>query len=314
MHFYQLYLYFQTIVDFINKIGWQYVTVVYTDSSYGRGAYNEIRPRLAEAGICLTAAVMADPSDTSDGAMNDILDEVMRTNTTGVIYLGSSDILKPLLVRGEQYPGAGRLQWVVTDSVSLVDTFPGQKYPRGLIAVVPAGRKVIEFEDHWVRIDNNNPSVENPWYKDMYMDKNKCRLPGTNSQYTTDCTVLTENARRNKYVQDQFVEPAVHAVYTYARALKNAHTALCGGTPGLCQSLRTLSTGEFYQTYMRIIDFEYGKAERVESLASYSLDPYNAAARVKYVGNDMINPAFEIYNFNDYPFGTSFKFQNVINH
>ena len=305
--------YFQTIVDFINKIGWKYVTVVYTDSSYGRGAYNEIRPRLAEAGICLTAAVMADPSDVSEGAMNDILDEVMATNTTGVIYLGSPDILKPLLARGDNpnpYPGAGKLQWVVTDSVSLVDTFPGQKYPRGLVAVVPAGRKIIEFEDHWVRIDNNNPSVENPWYKDMYMDKNKCLLPG----YTgTDppCPALSENTRRNQYVQDQFVEPAVHAVYTYARALKNAHTALCGGVPGLCEPLRKLSTGDFYQTYMRVIDFEYGKAERVESLASYSLDPYNAAARVKYEGNDLINPAFEIYNFNDYPLDAAFKFQNV---
>jgi hypothetical protein len=62
---------------------------------------------------------------------------------------------------------------------------------------------------------------------------------------------------------------------------------------------------------MRNIDFVYGKAERVESLASYSLDPYNAAAHVKFQGNDMINPSFEVFNFNDYPLGATYRFQSV---
>lgn len=182
----------------------------------------------------------------------------------------------------------------------------------GLISVVPAGRKIIEFEDHWVRIDNNYPSTENPWYRSQYMKKNACRLPGTtDSEYSTDCPFRTENQRRNDFVQDQFVEPAVHGVFAYARALKHAHNELCGGASGMCQQLRELTTAQFYTTYMRDIDFMYGKAERVESLASFSLDPYNAAAHVRFEGNDMVNPSFEVFNFNDYPYGDSFKFQSV---
>ena len=303
-------------MDFVDHdfIGWKYVVVVYTDTSYGRGAYNEIRPRLAAAGICLTSAIMADPSDTSEATMDGILDEVLRTNTTGVIYLGTNDLLLSLLDRGESFPRAGKLQWIVTDSVSITDTFPGQKYPRGLISVVPAGRKIIEFEDHWVRIDNNKSSSENPenpWYKDMYMDMNKCRLPDTNSPYTVDCPYLSEAQRRNQYVQDQFVEPAVHAVFMYAHALKLAHQDYCGGVPGLCEPLRRLNTMDFYRRYLRNFDLTYGKKERVESLASVSLDPYNAAAHVKFVGNDVVNPSFEVYSFNAYPYGTTYKFQNV---
>ena len=178
--------------------------------------------------------------------------------------------------------------------------------------MVPTGRKIIEFEDHWVRIDNANPSDENPWYKDMHMKSYNCRLPGvTNSDYTTDCPNKSETQRRNEFVQDQYVEPAVHGVYIYARALKKAHTALCGGAPGMCAALKQLSTAEFYKNYMRDIDFMYGKAERIESLASFSLDPYNAAAQVKFKGNDLTNPSFEVFNFNDYPYGSSFKFQSV---
>jgi ABC-type branched-subunit amino acid transport system substrate-binding protein len=108
------------------------VVVVHTDNSYGREAYRAIRPYLAEAGICLTAAFPADPNDDSDATVDGLLDNVMATNTTGVIYLGNNMIIEAFLRRGEVKNNAGLLQWVVTDSVSLSETFPGQKYPRGL--------------------------------------------------------------------------------------------------------------------------------------------------------------------------------------
>jgi len=180
-----------------------------------------------------------------------------------------------------------------------------------LVSVVPSGRKIIEFEDHWVRIDPEQPSDENPWFKSMYMERFKCRLPGQTSTYP-DCVMETETQRRNNFVQDQFVEPAVHAVFTYARALKNAHTDVCNGVAGMCEALRSMKTLDFYTNYMRDIDFTYQKAERVESLASVSLDPYNAAARVTFTGNDIDDPSFEMFNFNNYPYdGDAYKFLSV---
>ena len=105
--------------------------MVYTANSYGNGAYRAIRPHLADANICLTSAIAADPSDDSQTAIDDIYRQVIQTNSTGVIYFGNNKLINALLSRGEQYPGAGNLQWVVTDSVSLSDKFPNMKYPRG---------------------------------------------------------------------------------------------------------------------------------------------------------------------------------------
>lgn len=300
-----------TIVQLAKNLDWQYVVIVFTENTYGNGAYREIRPQLAEAGICLTTAIGVDPYDTSNATISGVLKQVKETETVGVIYLGNRRIVDALLQTGETYLGAGSLQWIVTDSVSISSTFPGQKYPRGLLSVVPANRKIIEFEDHWARIDVNNPSVENPWYKQMYMAKNKCRLPGQVSQFTNDCVLKSEAQRRDEFVQDQFVEPAVYAVFTYAKALKNAHLALCGGIGGMCQSLKELKTMDFYNTYMRTLDFTFTKEERVESLASYSLDPYNDPAKVKYIGNDLNNPSFQIFNFNDYDLQTIYQFKSI---
>jgi len=122
---------FQTITDFLGTLGWEYVVVVYTENSYGRGAYKAIRTHMANAGLCLTAAIGADPTDDSDDTIDGILRSVLQMNATGVVYLGNDALIEALLHRGELYDGAGKLQWVVTDSVSISDRFPGQKYPRG---------------------------------------------------------------------------------------------------------------------------------------------------------------------------------------
>lgn len=288
--------------------------VVYSDNTFGRGGLKEIRSRLSNSGICLTKAIAFDPSDTSQTAMDKILASALASETVGVIYLGTTNVAFSLLERAETYDGAGKLQWIFTDSIPLSSTFTGKKYPRGIISVLTGSRKIIEFEDHWVRINPENPSSENPWFKEWYMNQNECRLPGvTSSRFTVQCPRLTESQRRNSFVQDQFVEPAVHAVYSYAHALRDAHQALCGGAPGVCSQLSTLSLPDFYENYLKKTNFTYTKIERVESLASVGLEPYNAAAKVQYDPNgDIVGPVYDVYNFNDYPGGTtSFKFQKV---
>jgi hypothetical protein len=65
----------------------------------------------------------------------------------------------------------------------------------------------------------------------------------------------------------QFVEPAVHAVYSYANALKRAHADKCGGMTGMCALLKSMTTEDFYLNYLSKTDFKYSKKERVESLA-----------------------------------------------
>jgi hypothetical protein len=304
----------QVIVRVLQHLAWDYVVVVYTDSSYGRGAYTEVRARLAESDVCLTAAIAIPPADTDDATMDGVLNQVLATETTGVIYLGTPGQADSLLRRAESYPRAGLLQWIFTDSLSLSDTFPGQTYPRGVLAVVPGSRKITEFEDHWVRIDPTAPSAENPWFQDQYMRVHRCRLPGvTYPPYATyaDCAELSENSRRMNFVQDMFVEPAVHAVFAYAHALRAAHQTLCSGQPGLCAQLKSLSNADFYQQYLRQTNFVYGKAERVESLASAQLEPYYAPAKVEFDGNDIVGSVYDIYNFNDYANPGTFRWTKV---
>ena len=191
------------------------------------------------------------------------------------------------------------------------------RYPRGVVAVLTGSRFIVEFEDHWKRIDERSPSTENPWFQEWYMNSRKCKLPGvTEAPFSSypNCVRLTETEKRSQFVQDQSVEPAVHAVFTYARALRMAQADKCGSTKGLCSALASMSRTEFAEKYLKNVQFTYQTSERIASLASSLYAPYKKAKELNFDSNgDVINPEFGIWNFNNYvePGSTGFRFRNV---
>lgn len=305
------------------NLNWQYIVVVYQDSLYGKSAYASLRPILARMGICLTAAIAVSGNDVSPSTAQSVLGRIVNTDTVGVIYLGNSPWANALLENGKTVTGAGKLQWIFTDSISLETSFPNTNlYPRGILVIVPKSRYIVEFEDHWVRIDENNPPAENPWYARWYMEMNKCNLNGI-STYPRACSSLYPDAaakeaqRRSTFVQDQFVEPAVLAVFTYAAALRKAQQDLCGANyNGMCSSLREMNHATFLNSYLRKVDLTFTTKERIASYASPHLEPYNAAKKLAFNSKgDVVGPVFSIYNYNNLPKGeensTIFRFREV---
>ncbi|KAK6192475.1 hypothetical protein SNE40_003935 [Patella caerulea] len=292
------------IIEVLQKINWKYLVVVYEDSAFGSASYEAVRSRLATAGICLTKAVR----HASDDSVSDTLDQVIATDTTGVIFFGGPILATQILDQAETQTGAGKLQWIFTDSLSFNQDFQWKVYQRGVISIIATQRYIVEFEDHWVRIDENDPSPENPWFKAWYMEQNKCRLNGVNQPASLPvCQIQSERAKRLNFNQDPFVEPAVHAVFAYAYALREAQKAKCGPNfVGMCENLRNMTTQEFFNDYLKKVNFTYGKKERVSSLASDQYAPYFAAAKVKFDENgDIVNPAYDIWNYNDLTIGGS---------
>ena len=113
------------------------------------------------------------------------------------------------------------------------------------------------------------------------------------------------------------MEPAVHSVFTYAYALREAQSDLCGvGSRGICSSLSAMTHSNFLDNYLKKVDFTYAARERVPSLASDQYAPYKAAKRLRFDGRgDIVNPSFSVWNYNDLPTGeensTNFKFREV---
>ncbi|BFZ18685.1 hypothetical protein BsWGS_21724 [Bradybaena similaris] len=310
----------EVIARVMTTLQWKFVVVVYDSDDYSRQAFTELHARLIASGICLTASIMVDADDESTAA--DTVNRVLSANTTGVLYIGPSNYAKAIINAGNgMLPAAGRLQWLVTD-MPLDTVFASSSvYQRGIISISAASRFIVEFEDHWIRINETNPSLENPWFTGWYENKYSCKFspaPGQvncNSLYQGLSDTDKELKKRADYQQSHNVEAAIMAVYTYARALRTAQMALCPGVSGACAALQAMSRETFMNNYVKKVNFTFTADERVPSLASNNVPPYNSAKHLRFTAyGDVMDPSYYIYNFNDIDTGgatNDFRFRRV---
>ena len=282
---------------------WKFIAVVYTNDVYGMEAYHTLRKQSATEGICITLALKLNVNEKREDVLRKMTQRLLDTaNVTGVTYLGLQAPARRLAAAARQVAYSGRLQWIFPDTVGThLDFADKASYFRGMLTVVPKSRKIPEFEEHWLTLDPFNPPANNPWFKEWYMIANKCKLPGVNySPYDvlSDCKRETEEEKRKSYVQHHYVEPAIHAVYSYLKALKNAHRDRCQGRKGVCAQLLGLSSKEFFDNYLQNIDFTYSGNERIPTLASAGIEPYKTPKRVRF-GKDgsTVDSSYEIYSY-----------------
>ncbi len=300
------------MLDVAVELGWAYMAVVYTDDSYGTEGYHALRNAASTKGVCLISAIPLSAITTNSQDFQDVYHQLLQTQATAVFYFGSQSSAKRLLQAGLTVTGAGKYQWMFPDSVGTSpEIIKNLNYARGIITISPATRSIAEFEDHWVSINESDTSSENPWFKDWYMTVNRCKLPGID--YTpyngySDCVIKDEATKRAEYNQNQYVEPAVTAIFAYARALRNAHSDICGRTnTGVCSGLIQMSSGAFYKNYLETVDFTFTREERVPTLSS-SQAPYNTAKRVQFDSNgDIMNPSYDVWSYNNFDGKFSYK-------
>lgn len=315
----------EVIVQLMKKMNWEFVAIVYDSGTYGRSAYSELHARLKDADICLTAGIMIDDSDETTAS--DTLSQVLNTGTTGVVFFGSPAYARALVERGDnRLPDSGRLQWLFAD-LNLEMTFPASSvYQHGIIAVTAASRFIVEFEDHWMRINerrvNSLQALENPWFRPWFEERNACSF----NPLTTglrDCATIygtmtadeIEDMKRRAFQQDQYAEAAVMAVYTYAYALREAQMDKCPGVSGFCPALVAMERQEFFNDYLKKVNLRFKTTERIPTLGTYDVAPYYSPKRLRFNANgDLAEASYFIWNYNDIESGnrqSDFKFRRA---
>ena len=304
----------KVIVKTLKALQWEYFAIIYGTDPDGSDLKNAVVSQAASEGLCVAGLVgVTWDDDDSVDTIRDALHKTVQMKVTGVVYLawGNHIVLENI----QNVPDAGKLQFLFPDTLGpdeeLVDDL---KYARGILTVSPSQRYITEFEDHWVGLNVNDPIPDNPWFQEWYMTKEKCRLPGfSNPPYNTypNCALKTESEMRDEYEQLKYTEASIVAVYTYAKAVKDAHADLCGPFfRGMCDQLIDLPSEDFFANYVRELDFTFSTDERVPTLASTTTAPYFAAKRVRYDNKgDLQEAMYDIWSYND--FDGDFKFQMV---
>ena len=292
------------------------MAVVYTDDVGGRDRFAQLLSAAYGSGVCVTMARTIATRGIDVPTVSAIVDAVVDANVMAVVLLAGEQASGEVLTAAAAVEQAGLLLWFAPFGIGSRDNVvSGRRYARGLLTMSPASRQVAEFEDHWVRLDATRPPADSPWYAEWYMTVHRCRLPGASDAAFgafDACVMPTEAQRRREYKQTAAAEAAIMAVYAYAKALKLAQARLCGDTyRGLCGRLTDLSAKDFYETYVRSLDFTFTQDERVPTLASSNADASKAPRRVRFDDNGNIRDTavYDIWNYND--LGGPYSFRKV---
>ena len=94
------------------------------------------------------------------------------------------------------------------------------------------------------------------------------------------------------------------------QALKTCHVRLCEAAPGLCDAIRNLQHEDFYNDCLLPLNMTFTREERVSTLASNNIAPWNSPKRLSFGATGEIDdPAYDVWNYKNT--GAGFKFVKV---
>ncbi|XP_028399442.1 metabotropic glutamate receptor 3-like isoform X2 [Dendronephthya gigantea] len=246
----------RAIVDILKYFGWSYVSVVYSDDSYGRNGIEGLSKEMEKKDICIAVrGKISQPED--DEKMEKIINELLAETHARVVvvFCSKKETIKSLLRAAKSRNAIDQFQWIGSDSwitVSWLGEF--QSLANGLISVQPMSNPVEAFREHLLQQIPSSNDV-NPWFKEYFVDTLKCNLlshrgsdsyPGCGSKHTLRSANLTI---------DYGVTRTIDAVYAYAYALRKIRTSMCGSPRIFCDAMKEIS-GENLLNVLKNITFE----------------------------------------------------------
>ncbi|XP_013414763.1 uncharacterized protein LOC106176781 isoform X2 [Lingula anatina] len=244
----------QVLMSILSKLSWTHVSLLVGSDPYAQDLKSSFLHLASLNDVCIMTVQSVDNADATINFQSVIaeLATASAKGAHGVIIMTIPEITMRFFeaVKSQAaVPGVASLQWIMGlpfhDEAAyshLKDTI------RGLIAFYEYSGTIPAFQEYFLSLTPEN-NTANPFFGSYWEQVNNCTLNAT-------CASSQNYSRAEDYKQQQFVSETIASVYTFAHALKSAHTALCGGTPGLCGNLVNLSPKEMMK-YLRQVKFTH---------------------------------------------------------
>ena len=234
----------------MKQLEWNYVSVVYENSTYGMEAFQEFHSQAAKAGICIpyhTALKIGMYGELNPSDLNLIMKDVTQyaeSPITGMLVIGGSKTARSILTAAHvlRQSYIFELAFIFSEGVQLgndvfVDNNQIMTFSRGSFLASPPRITFPTFSRHWQSIFRyidvlNNQTHSNPWLRDVYRDFHSCSLPDL-----SNCPVSQDVQKKSEF-QSKYVGYAIQSVLSFAKAIKKMHGMICSGQTGLCENLK----------------------------------------------------------------------------
>ena len=226
------------IVDILEIFNWTYVSVVYSEGSYGSEGYKEIKKRIQESGFCL--AVQREMKQSYGVADYDaIVDDLLATPRAKVVILFSPlSQARSLFFAVKRKQAYEKFVWIGSDGWgrNVQDYREVEDIANGALTIKFYSTVVERFDEHFKYLTPNNAS-KNPWFREAVSSEIMCSF--NDADLKKPCSYMFSFASTGDYKPETTVSQVFDAVYSYAYAIDRL-TSECSRSPNQCFTSKDL--------------------------------------------------------------------------
>ncbi|XP_038059729.1 uncharacterized protein LOC119730773 [Patiria miniata] len=240
----------EAIVDLLGNLDFKYVQTINSKGAYGDDAIKAVKESAKNAGVCIANSFRVDIN--SDFA--ELVRELMAKPEakTVVVFLFTSHARRLFQELVFMNVSAGQFQFIGSDNWGTrMDYIPGLENPaKGALTVTFKSERVPEFEEYFLD-QTPNDTAYNPFFKEYWMQKFECDLPGEQPKYNQNCTgsEMLSSSDVNSLEMEYFI----NSVYVYAIALSNLINDTCPNGK-VCDAVFDIAREEWLER-LKAVDF-----------------------------------------------------------
>ncbi|XP_051550395.1 metabotropic glutamate receptor 7-like isoform X3 [Myxocyprinus asiaticus] len=248
----------QAMVDIVKAMGWNYVSTVASEGSYGEKGVEAFMQISREAGGICIAQSLKIPHDHKQADFDKIIWQLLETrHSRAVIIFAYDEDIRGILNASKRADQVGHFLWIGSDSWGAKNS-PIQGLEDaavGAITILPKRATIFGFDAYFMSrtLENNRRNV---WFAEFWEENFNCKLLSSSKREDTSrkCTGQERIGADSKYEQEGKVQFVIDAVYAMAHALHNMQKDLCPDQSGVCPEME-MAGGKKLLKFIRSVSF-----------------------------------------------------------
>ena len=248
----------EVVAEILRELGWDYVSVVYADNSYGRSAVSTLLSTAENSSplICVGKIVALAPDSTLQDSKA-VIDELNKQIGAKVVVVFVTPRHVTQLLQATTEKGLNhRFVWIGSDTWAdnYLLTNKYEETASGAITIQIQSAFSQRFRNFMKSITlQDRKGVPNDWFEELYQTIHQCRILDSviRKTYTRICTG-EEKFTDDMIPQDPFVLHTIISVLTYAQGLSEVEACKLTDLPlASCLSLQPDRKQLIYDSVLR---------------------------------------------------------------
>ncbi len=238
----------QAMMDFISYHNWTYISMVYSEGTYGENGANLVEKQVTNNAKLCMAISMKIYTDATDKHLDDIIVQLLKYHNARVVVLFAEDFHATSLFNKIAQKGLrGQFMWLCSDSMAYGEYGHGAD---GAFVMHHIDGASPQFDQHYLNLTVTNTS--SIWMRELWQHHYGCIW--NMSAANQSCYLYADLPHTNQVIES-YVYKVLDAVDTFAIGLHNLIEDLCPEAFTNQSIIDACVVGKQYLYYLRNVTF-----------------------------------------------------------